>query len=298
MEDNRSPLRLFFDVKYTPEILNQIHEALFEIIEEIERVCRLLDVDFFAIGGTAIGVHFWQNILPWDDDVDFGMLRSDYQKFLAEAPALLSEEFELQEFTTNPNTPFYWAKVRKKNTLFLEKGVEWFDINHGLFVDIFPFDRIPNNRFVERFHRAECAWFISAFSLQPYWAKRREIPRRESLYYRKSLLSRLVLGVLYRTVSRRWLYHKMNKEMGWFNNNPECSRVNVVRLGLDVADYESVRHPRRMPFGRLMIKVPGDLEGYLHHHYPVLVKDIPDEQKVNHAPLKLSFNTRNGKLYE
>ena len=207
-------------MKYTPEILGGIHAVLFEIIEEVERVCRLLDVNTFAIGGTAIGVHFWQNILPWDDDVDFGMLREDYTKFLREAPALLGEEFELQEFSTEPNTPFYWAKVRKKNTLVLEEGVEWCDIAHGFFVDIFPFDRIPNNRFVERFHRAECAWFISAFSLYPYWQHRREIARHKSLYYRKSLVSRAVLGVMYRLVSREWLYRKMTKEMGWFNGGP------------------------------------------------------------------------------
>lgn len=261
-------------------------------------MCRLLNVNTFAIGGTAIGVHFWQNILPWDDDVDFGMLREDYTKFLREAPALLGEEFELQEFSTEPNTPFYWAKVRKKNTLFLEEGVEWCDIAHGFFVDIFPFDRIPNNRFVERFHRAECAWFISAFSLYPYWQHRREIARHKSLYYRKGLVSRAVLGVMYRLVSREWLYRKMTKEMGWFNGDERCLRANVVRLPLDVADYESLRNPKEAPFGRLTIKVPRDLEGYLHHHYPVLIKDIPDEQKVNHAPLKLSFDTRNGKIYE
>lgn len=261
-------------------------------------MCRLLDVNTFAIGGTAIGVHFWQNILPWDDDVDFGMLREDYTKFLREAPALLGEEFELQEFSTEPNTPFYWAKVRKKNTLFLEEGVEWCDIAHGFFVDIFPFDRIPNNRFVERFHRAECAWFISAFSLYPYWQHRREIARHKSLYYQKGLVSRAVLGVMYRLVSREWLYRKMTKEMGWFNDDERCLRANVVRLPLDVADYESLRNPKEVPFGRLTIKVPRDLEGYLHHHYPVLIKDIPDEQKVNHAPLKLSFDTRNGKIYE
>lgn len=285
-------------MKYTPEILGGIHSALFEIIEEVQRVCAILGLDFFAIGGTAIGVHFWQNILPWDDDVDFGMLREDYTKFLREAPVLLGEEFELQEFSTEPNTPFYWTKIRKRNTLFLEEGVEWFDISHGLFVDIFPFDRIPNSSLVERFHRAEVAWFISAFSLHPYWQKRREIPRKESLYYRKSLLSRVVLGLMYRLVSREWLYHKMNKEMGWFNGDESCHRVNVVRLPLDVAEYDSVRNPKEMPFGRLMVKVPRDLEAYLHHHYPVLIKDIPEEQRVNHAPLKLSFDTTGGKTYE
>lgn len=285
-------------MKYTPEILSGIHAVLFEIIEEVQRVCRLLNVNAFAIGGTAIGVHFWQNILPWDDDVDFGMLREDYTKFLREAPALLGEEFELQEFSTEPNTPFYWAKVRKKNTLFLEDGVEWCDISHGFFVDIFPFDRIPDSQRLERFHRAECAWFISAFSLYPYWQHRREIPREKSLYYKKSLISRAILGVLYRLVSREWLYAKMNKEMGWFNGDESCHWVNVVRLGVDRAEYDSVRHPVKRPFGHLEIDVPRDLEEYLHHHYPVLIKDIPDEQKVNHAPLKLSFDTRKGEIYE
>lgn len=285
-------------MRYTPEILGGIHAVLFEIVEEVQRVCRILDVDCFAIGGTAIGAYFWQNVLPWDDDVDFGMLREDYNKFLREAPALLGEEFELQEFSTEPNTPFYWAKVRKRNTLFLEEGVEWCDISHGFFVDIFPFDRIPNNKFLERFHRAECAWFISAFSLHPWWERRHEIPRQKSLYYQKSLISRTLLGVLYRLVGREWLYRKMCKEMGWFNGDKGCHRANVVRLPLDVAEYESLRNPREVPFGRLMVKVPRDLEGYLHHHYPVLIKDIPEEQRVNHAPLKLSFDVKNGKIYE
>lgn len=277
-------------MKYTPEILNRLHEALFEIIEEIERVCGLLDIEFFGIGGTAIGVHFWQNILPWDDDADFGMLREDYEKFIAEGPALLGEGFEIQEFRTEPNTPFYWTKVRKRGTLFLEEGFEQFDINHGIFIDIFPFDRIPSGRKSQALHRAECAWWISAFSLYPFWQMRGQIPRQRSLYYQKSFVSRMVLGVMYRLVGRGWLHRKMCREMGRYNGNPKCHLANVVRLPLDVATYDSLRHPKRAPFGRLAINVPRDLEEYLHHHYPVLVKDIPDEQKVNHAPLELSFD--------
>lgn len=285
-------------MNYTPEILARMHEALFEIIEEIGRVCRLLGINCFGIGGTAIGVHFWQDILPWDDDADFGMLRDDYERFLTEGPALLGEEFEIQEFRTEPDTPFYWTKVRKKNTLFLEEGFEWCNIGHGIFIDIFPFDKIPSGRRLQALHRAESAWFISAFSLRPFWQHRREIPRSKSLYYRKGSLSRLLLGVLYRTTDREWLYRKMCRTMRRYENNPKCRLVNVVRLPLDVMTLESAKGCVDAPFGRLKIKVPGDLEGYLHSHYPVLVKDIPDEQKVNHAPLKLSFDTQNENTYE
>ena len=74
--------------------------------------------------------------------------------------------------------------------------------------------------------------------------------------------------------------------------------VDVIRTGVDLASYDSIANAEERTFGRLMLHSPRDLEAYLHHHYPVLIKDIPDEQKVNHAPLKLSFDTTNGKVYE
>jgi lipopolysaccharide cholinephosphotransferase len=286
-------------VKYTPEILEQLHKALFEITEEIQRVCKVLGVKSVALGGTAIGVHFWQNILPWDDDVDLGMLRADYERFVAEAPALLGDDFFLQEFRTEGQTPFYWAKVRKRSTLFLESGFEWFDICHGIYVDLLPMDRVPNNPILRKIHRAEVCWWAGAWTCQPFWERRGEIPRSSSLYYQKSLVSRAVLAIIYRCKgSRKWLWRRLNGALVRYNGCPKCAMVDVIRTGVDLASYDSIANAEERTFGRLMLHSPKDLEAYLHHHYPVLIKDIPDEQKVNHAPLKLSFDTQNGKIYE
>ena len=287
-------------MKYTPEILTQLHEALFEITEEIQRVCKVLGVRCVALGGTAIGVHFWQDIIPWDDDVDLGMLRSDYERFVTEAPALLGDDYFIQEFRTEQTTPFYWAKVRKRSTLFLESGVEWFDMCHGIYVDLMPMDRIPNGKVARRLQSAEVRWWAGAFSCQPYWERRREIPRGQSLYYQKSWLSRGVLGLIYRIKgSREWLWRRLQRASVRYNGKAECGMVDVIRTGVDLATYKSISDCVARPFGRLMLHSPRDLEEYLHHHYPVLNKYIPDEQKVTHSPLKLSFDTtNNGQIYE
>ena len=48
-----------------------------------------------------------------------------------------------------------------------------------------------------------------------------------------------------------------------------------------------------MEFGGMMVKAPRNIEVYLRHHYPNLRPVLPEEEQINHAPYKLSFNTNN-----
>ena len=66
--------------QYTPEELTQLHQVLYEILEEIVRICDKHNIPYFVIGGTAIGALYDKAILPWDDDIDIGMKREDYNK--------------------------------------------------------------------------------------------------------------------------------------------------------------------------------------------------------------------------
>lgn len=287
-------------MKYTPEILERLHQTLYEITAEIQRVCHLLGIDYFAQGGTAIGTLFYGQIIPWDDDVDLGMTRENYERFMAEAPAVLAEGFCVVEFSTTPTTPYYWAKVCKRNTLFEEYGMEWSDHPKGIFVDIFPFDKVPNNALLQRLHRAEARWWISAFSLQPLWARRHTLddPTALAPLSQKGLVSRALLGLLYRTTSRRRIYTIMCRTMGRYNRSPRPEYVNIVRMPRDQIALSTLENCPLATLGPLSVRVPDRVEEYLRHHYPGLVKDIPAERQVNHAPHRLSFDTRNEKTYE
>ena len=112
-----------YKMKYNSDILRQLHRELHDITREVVRVCDEAKIPYFIQGGTAIGAHFFEDIVPWDDDIDLGMTRENYERFLHEAPKLLREGYTLQEFTTEPDTPFYFAKVRKQGTKFVES--EW-----------------------------------------------------------------------------------------------------------------------------------------------------------------------------
>ena len=125
-------------MKYNSDILRKLHSELYEVLEEVVRVCTIADIPYFIQGGTAIGAHFFEDIVPWDDDVDLGMTRANYERFLKEAPALLGDDYFLQEFTTERDTPFYFAKVRKRGTRFVESEWVGMPIEEGIYIDIFP----------------------------------------------------------------------------------------------------------------------------------------------------------------
>ena len=89
---------------YTKEELQQLHDTLYEILAEVSRVCEKLKIHFFLTGGSVIGAKFWQGIIAWDDDIDIGMKREDYEIFLREAPKILQKKYFLPQLIGSANT--------------------------------------------------------------------------------------------------------------------------------------------------------------------------------------------------
>ena len=111
-----------------------------EIFKVIIDICDRLNLRYYVIGGTLIGAIRHKGFIPWDDDIDIGMMRKDYDIFLREAPKYLPEQYFLQTVWSDPEYLNCFAKVRDSNTTFVEIPVAKRKINHGVFVDVFPLD--------------------------------------------------------------------------------------------------------------------------------------------------------------
>ena len=69
--------------EYSPEVLKQLQNVEVDMLEIFVRICEKYDIKYFAIYGTAIGCIRHQGFIPWDDDIDVGMLWEDYKKLRA-----------------------------------------------------------------------------------------------------------------------------------------------------------------------------------------------------------------------
>lgn len=285
-------------MKYTPEILTALHSELKEILVEIIRVCQECGIEYFIQGGTAIGAFFYNDLIPWDDDIDIGMTRSEYERFLAVAPSHLGPQFVLQEFTAEPSTPFYFAKIRKRNTLFVEYPYQDSPIEQGIYVDLFPYDRIPDNAVLERLHRLSVRFWINCYEGKTLWLWRWFAPHGATISrpLPKSRLSCAMIRLVCQTKTKKQIYRRMNRVMQRYNNRP-YSRVNIVRMPLDQIERKAVENPVTMLLDGIEVNAPANVESYLRHHYKDLQRDIPPERQVNHAPVILSFDSQNGPIY-
>lgn len=114
-----------------------------EILNEFVRVCERHNLRYFLVGGTLLGAVRHQGFIPWDDDIDVGMLREDYEKFSKIAQVELSEQYFYQSPQTDPHYFLTYNKIRKHGTQVYEERFRNSNFHKGVFIDIFPLDFCP-----------------------------------------------------------------------------------------------------------------------------------------------------------
>ena len=145
------------DVKSSDSVLGvdikKIQKIELDILLEFDRICKKYNINYQLFAGTLIGAIRHKGFIPWDDDIDVCMLRSDYNKFLALVKDELGDEYFFQTYETDPKYINKFPKIRKNGTLFMEKLVEDLDMHHGLYIDIFIFDSIEIDSLRGRYQR-------------------------------------------------------------------------------------------------------------------------------------------------
>lgn len=138
----------------------RLKEVQLEILREIKRICNENGIQFFLDSGTLLGAVRHKGMIPWDDDIDIGMLRKDYEKFIKIACEKLSDNFSFQSWDCDKNFGLPYVKIRKKNTHFIERASADTGQNDGIFVDVFPYDNYPTSR-MKCFYQKNMLYIIS-----------------------------------------------------------------------------------------------------------------------------------------
>ena len=125
--------------------LKEIHAIQLELLKELDKICRKFDIKYIISGGTLLGAVRNQRFIPWDDDIDVRMERGEYEKFcLVCSKELDQDKYFFQTYKTDKEYPWYYGKLRYKNSEYVRYGQEHLNMESGIFIDIMPADGVPN----------------------------------------------------------------------------------------------------------------------------------------------------------
>ena len=133
------------DGYFVDETMKKVWAVELELLEQFQTVCKRHGLQYYAIGGTLLGAVRHKGFIPWDDDIDVGMPREDYNRFLELCEAELSYPYRL---VTPWNDACYraHAQIRNCGTTGYPAIDKSLSCNKGIFIDIFPLDGVADSK--------------------------------------------------------------------------------------------------------------------------------------------------------
>lgn len=280
--------------EYDESTLKRLQAVELEILSDFDRLCRKHEIDYFIAGGTAIGAVRHQGFIPWDDDIDVGLTRENYDKFLTIAEREYSHKYAIVNAETTPGYPLMTTRWVLKGSRFKEECFKDLDIELGIFLDLYCFDHVPDKE-AKMKRQGRQAWLLSKFMIL------RSI--KKPVLYFGGIKAKFVYSacavihymmVLFQ-ISPEFLYRKAKKVTTRYQHVP-CSRIAYmfsVKPCNCVYDKSWILPTKTMEFSGLQVKAPAKVEDCLAKRYGDYMTLPPAEKRHNHPPYELVFPDEN-----
>lgn len=179
-------------------LAEEIHARLLRMLKDLHKICVENHITYYMVCGTALGAVRHKGFIPWDDDVDIGMPRPDYERFSALAREKFPEYLELRWYKNTKNSPFQFIKLIDNRTTLKEERYD--NYVEGLYIDIFPLDGVRPDGFFENIRRRRI-WFLHTLVIE-----------KSSTQKKKTALKRVVKRCI-KTLNLKWLHDHLEKRL-------------------------------------------------------------------------------------
>ncbi len=252
-------------------LLDELKDLRMQILDCVDKFCRQNGIRYTISGGTLLGAVRHGGYIPWDDDVDIQMLRSDYVRFASLWKETADKHpYELVSIESGNNKGYPFAKISMPQTVALVDGVE----RTGVYIDLFPVDKVADLKDFRRRHGK--ALFYYRMQMLNFAWKRRKVARlslaKMPFAWFCSLLSRNSLAVRINKIAQK-------KEM---EDCPYCFEMVAGTINKEPIPFEVFRSYEDIPFENRKYMAVKDYHTYLKSTFGDYMKLPPEEKRVGH----------------
>ncbi|MFD1123857.1 phosphorylcholine transferase LicD [Lentilactobacillus raoultii] len=269
----------------TDQLTQITHQLELAIFKRFSAIAAAYHLHYVAIGGTLLGAIRHQGFIPWDDDMDIALPRNDYEHFLQIAPAeFKNDHYFLQTPWSDQNYALSYAKILDRNT-YIEERNNVNNARKGVFLDIFPLDKIPKSKEKRRRQMIDI----------------RRLDSRIYLKLRYNIIDNPIRR-LYGTLSSEQLLaaktFKQNRQqvMVAYNNRENLDQfknlASQYSYDKEIFSIDQVQNLTVVPFEDTLIAVPKDYQTVLTKLYGDYLTLPPENQRSEKHIVKLIYDNQ------
>lgn len=264
------------------EQLRKLQLTQLEILKAVDQFCISNHIRYSLYAGTLLGAVRHRGFIPWDDDLDICMARADYDRFIYLWTKTEHPGYVLMNKENSPAFSQSFTKIRKDHTTFLQSESEVGKYHTGIFVDIFPIDRMPKGKYSRKVFRLRCML---------YQLFTREFPPSRDGFVNKAG-SKIILAFVPKA-KRANCRKKLLKKITAYNNQSNLETVAIETVAslkkpfsCDMLDsYTTLRFED----GEYMCFAGWD--DHLHRKFGDYMTLPPESERIwKHHPLIVDFN--------
>ena len=255
------------------------------ILKWFHKFCVDNNLRYYILGGTLIGAVRHQGFIPWDDDIDVGMPRKDYDRFLEMTKGKIFDHFKVEENCDSSDVCYHlFTKVYDVNTTVIEKTRN--QIKRGVWIDVFPLDGIGNTK--DEVYKN----YNKLSRLEKILYTRQCIPRKERVWY-KNLAIRISQLLPNFLVNDMELARRINLLLRKydFDNSKYVGNLVGSYFEKEIVEKSVFGVPKLYKFEDTEVYGVNDYDAYLKNVYGNYMKLPPIEKRLaNHDFILVDLN--------
>ncbi len=249
--------------------IKSIQNLEIETVKIIDGICRKHGIKYFLAGGTLLGAVRNKKPIEWDDDIDIGMLRKDYEKFRKVCEKELPDGFSFSSPFNKSGSHYMIEKIRVDGTYFSTTYSGQNVFPDGIFIDILVYDETSGNKYISKLQALVLKALYYCAILKWYGVA------RKGIYYAASKIFLVILKPIPYSVFHRLFYFTAklfkNKKNG--SNLLDTTGKKLLdgvipREGLDDTEY--------IDFAGIEVCIPKNPKPYLVFDYGEKYMNLPN----------------------
>lgn len=275
--------------------LKQLQQLELQIVSDFIQICNRHNLRYFALGGTLLGAVRHQGFIPWDDDIDIGMPRPDFEKFLQVAADELDGYHRLVTWRNSTDYRQSFSKITDRRTKIIMHDSK-IPREEEIWIDIFPLDGVPAGKLRRKMHSFHYLYrrMVLQFSQFDEMAHQ---GRKQRPFYERALMKAAETTSIEHVLDneiQRLKYERTVKQYPFDGSEYSGNLTGIYKLR-EIVPTRVFGKGVLLPFETIQINCPEDYNSYLRHIYGANFMQIPKEQdRVLHPIEVVSLQTDQG----